>query len=429
MPIQKVTSGIIADGAISVTDIADATITGTKLAANTITGDVIGQNAISSNNIVNATITGTKLAANSVNSTIIAANTISNTNIQTGAIESYISAAGLSFGMRNRIINGAMVIDQRNAGASVTVNSASYAYGVDRFFAQGQSADGVFAVQRSTTAPAGFVNSLLATVTTADTSLGATQVYQIVQPIEGYNVADLGWGAVGAATVTLSFWVRSSVTGVFGGSLFNATAARSYPFTYTINSANTFEQKTITISGDTTGTWGTGNGVGIYVIFSLGCGSTISGTAGSWAGAQYNSATGATNLMATNGATFYITGVQLEKGSTATSFDYRPIGTELALCQRYYEKGWFWAEGATNGGSQNVRSFQFSVQKRAAPTLSNGNVSGPNANISSSNIEIGYNEYDPSYPQNGSLTAACFRWVSSGSNATLRQFWVASSEL
>jgi hypothetical protein len=240
-------------------------------------------------------------------------------------------------GFKNRIINGAMVIAQRGTSA-VTVNSAagSNFYGVDRFFGQGQATDGVFTMQQSSTAPDGFSKSLVVTVTTADTSLGATQVYQLVQPIEAYNTNDLAWGTASAATVTLSFWVRSSVTGTFGGSLFNSTAARSYPFSYSISSANTFEQKTITITGDTSGTWAGTNGVGIYVIFGLGVGSTYSGTAGAWAGTQYNSATGATNLMATNAATFYITGVQLEKGSTATSFDYRPYGTELALCQRYY---------------------------------------------------------------------------------------------
>jgi len=243
------------------------------------------------------------------------------------------------YGFKNRIINGAMVIAQRGTSA-VTVNSnaGSNYYAVDRFFGQGQNTDGVFTMQQSATAPAGFSNSIVITVTTADASLGATQVYQLVQPIEAYNTNDLAWGTASAATVTLSFWVRSSVTGTFGGSLFNATAARSYPFTYTISSANTFEYKTVTIAGDTSGTWSGTNGVGIYVIFSLGTGSTYSGTAGVWAGTTYNSATGATNLMATNGATLYITGVQLEKGSTATTFDYRPYGTELALAQRYYFK-------------------------------------------------------------------------------------------
>ena len=281
-------------------------------------------------------------------------------------------------GYKNRIINGGMVIDQRNNGASVTVNSAagSNFYAVDRFFGQGQTADGVFTMQRSSTAPAGFINSLLATVTTADSSLGATQVYQIVQPIEGYNVADLAWGTASAATVTLSFWVRSSLTGTFGGSLFNATAARSYPFSYIINSANTFEQKTITIAGDTTGTWGTGNGVGIYVIFSLGTGSTYSGTAGAWAGTQYNSATGATNLMATNGATFYITGVQLERGSNATSFEFIDYGRSLIQCQRYFE---ILTLNSTTGNVYALNMFAYSatdvrttitykVTKRAAPS-------------------------------------------------------------
>jgi hypothetical protein len=288
------------------------------------------------------------------------------------------------FGLKNRIINGAMVIAQRGTSA-VTVNAAtgSAYYGVDRFFGQGQATDGVFTMQQSSTSPAGFSNSLVVTVTTADASLGATQVYQVVQPIEAYNTNDLAWGTASASTVTLSFWVRSSVTGTFGGSLFNSTAARSYPFSYSISSANTFEQKTITITGDTSGTWAGTNGVGIYVIFGLGVGSTYSGTAGAWAGTQYNSATGATNLMATNGATFYITGVQLEKGSTATSFDYRPYGTELALCQRYFEMsydigtapaaatttGIRYIAFAINGASNGQGGVTFQVSKRTAPTI------------------------------------------------------------
>jgi len=231
---------------------------------------------------------------------------------------------------KNRIINGAMMIDQRNAGASV---AAGNAYTLDRWVVRTDSGSGN-TTQQSTTAPTGFKNSLIVTVGTGAVPASNGRNY-VQQPIEGLNVADLGWGTASASTVTLSFWVRSSVTGTYGGALQNSAGDRSYPFTYTISSANTFEYKSITIAGDTTGTWLTTNGLGINMYIGLGVGSTLSGTAGAWAGADYRSATGATNLVATSGATFYITGVQLEKGSTATSFDYRPYGTELALCQRY----------------------------------------------------------------------------------------------
>jgi hypothetical protein len=237
------------------------------------------------------------------------------------------------YGFKNRIINGGMVIDQRNAGASVGTGSGNDVYTLDRWQAV-YSANNKYTIQQSTTAPAGFTNSLLVT-SSAATSTSAGDIYHIGQTIEGFNVADLSWGTAGAQTVTMSFWVRSSLTGTFGGAIQNSANNRSYPFTFTISAANTFEYKTITIAGDTSGTWVTNNGSGIKLRFNLGSGSTYSGTAGAWAGSDFRSATGATSVLATNGATFYITGVQLEKGSTATSFDYRPYGTELALCQRY----------------------------------------------------------------------------------------------
>jgi hypothetical protein len=240
-------------------------------------------------------------------------------------------------GTRNRIINGAMEIDQRNAGAAVTVDQGVRTFAVDRTFGIGVSAAGVFTVQQSTTVPAGFINSLVSTVTTTATP-GTSEIYQLTQNIEGLNISDLGWGTANAKTVTLSFWVRSSVTGTFGGALRNSTPNRSYPFSYTISSANTWEQKSITIPGDTTGTWATDNGIGIRLGFSLGAGATLSGTAGAWAAGDFRSVTGSTNLMATNGATFHLTGVQLEVGSTATPFERRQFGTELTLCQRYYQK-------------------------------------------------------------------------------------------
>ena len=245
-----------------------------------------------------------------------------------------VSSSGL-YGFKNRLINSAMVIDQRNAGASVTPTSGQYL--VDRWEAQ-LSAASKYSVQQnagSVTPPAGFVNYLGATSLSAY-SVGASEYFGLEQRIEGYNIADLGWGTANAKTVTLSFWAYSSLTGTFGGSIFNDTGARSYPFSYSISSANTWTQISITIAGDTSGTWLKTNGIGLQILFGLGVGTTASGTAGAWSGTLYRSATGATSVVGTNGATFYITGVQLEKGSTATSFDYRPYGTELALCQRYY---------------------------------------------------------------------------------------------
>jgi hypothetical protein len=273
-------------------------------------------------------------------------------------------------GFKNRIINGAMMIDQRNVGASVTPTDGLYT--LDRWSGNVTAAS-KFTVQQnagSVTPPAGFVNYLGATSSSAY-SIGAGDAFTVYQAIEGLNVSDLAWGTASASPVTLSFWVRSSLTGTFGGSLRNSASNRSYPFAYTISAANTWEQKSITIAGDTSGTWLKTNGIGATLIFSLGTGATYSGTAGSWAGANYVSATGATSVVGTSGATFYITGVQLEKGSTATSFDYRPYGTELALCQRYYYRmtgGYYIATALNNATNTAAGTIHFPVEMRASPT-------------------------------------------------------------
>jgi len=333
-----------------------------------------------------------------------------------------LSSTAQYTGFKNRIINGAMVIDQRNAGASVTLNSGGV-FPVDRFQCD-EDTDGVMTGQQSTTAPAGFINSLLITTTTADASLGSTQYAAIVQKVEGLNCADLAWGTASAATVTLSFWVRSSLTGTFGGAVANSAHNRSYPFTLTISSANTWEQKSVTIAGDQSGTWLTTNGTGIRLFFGLGVGSTYSGTAGSWAGATYISATGATSVVGTLNATFYITGVQLEKGSTATSFDYRPYGTELALCQRYCV---VWGPTATHLGAGSVYnstdmniSIPIPVPMRSTPTPSKTTTGGNwlSAYIGASGTS---SNPTPAVGENGNVSAIRIYAPSAGSGWTVGQ--------
>ena len=288
------------------------------------------------------------------------------TTIQSGMMDSVAQY----YGFKNRIINPAMVIDQRNAGASVAVTTSD-PYIVDRWVCLAAANSRYTAQQNqgSVTPPAGFTNYLGTTSVSTGTP-GATDVYAINQYIEGFNIADLGWGTANAQTVTLSFWVRSSLTGAFGGTINNSGSPsyRSYPFSFTISAANTWEQKTVTIPGDTSGTWATNNGVGIRIRFSLGMGSSFLGTAGAWAAGFVGAPTGSTNVVSTNGATFYITGVQLEKGSTATSFDYRPYGTELALCQRYYQVVNYRAAFYGAAGNAINQTITHAVVMRATPT-------------------------------------------------------------
>ena len=308
-------------------------------------------------------------------------------------------------GSRNRIINGDMRIDQRNAGASVNSASGGGVYAVDRFEQESAVGGGVMSIQRSSTAPAGFTNSLLFTVTTTDTSLAAGDKYDFRQIVEGFNTADLGFGTASPSTVTLSFWIRSSVTGTYCVALRNGSNNRSYVTTYAINSANTWEQKSVTITGDTTGTWGTDNGRGIIVGFSLGAGSTFQATANTWSAGEYRATSSQTNLLATNGATFYITGVQLEPGSTATPFERRSYGQELALCQRYYQTSYAAgvaiqaATGVTDGAtfvsintSDSANGGLLPVTMRATPTFAIystiGGTGSPSARDNSGGITI-----------------------------------------
>jgi hypothetical protein len=317
-----------------------------------------------------------------------------------------------------------MRIDQRNAGASVTLAGGSYT--LDRWSA-GMSVASKFSVEQTVTgvtAPVGFTD-YLAVTSVSSYSVGSSEVFVIRQLIEGFNIADFGWGTANAQPVTISFWVRSSLTGTFGGALNNSGNTRSYPFTYTISAANTWEYKTITVAGDTTGTWLTTNGNGITLNFSLGSGSTYSGTAGAWAGADYRSATGATSVVGTSGATFYITGVQLEKGSTATSFDYRPYTTELQLCQRYaFKTNSDDYIGQAFAGTVAGVIFPYPVIMRAAPTstlITNGSlVNNGGAGLSVTGISAN---------NNGTATGRVNLTIASGLVAGEATLYVSGSVL
>jgi len=291
------------------------------------------------------------------------------------------SPAGGPYAGANKIINGDMAIDQRNAGASVT--ATDYGYTLDRW-QTGVSQASKFTVQQSSTVPTtGYGFSQKVTSSSAYAVL-AGDIFRVSQVIEGFNTADLQWGTANAQTVTLSFWVRCSLTGTFGGSINNNAQNRSYPFSYTISAANTWEQKTVTIAGDQSGTWvGATNGVGMRVHWGLGVGSTYSGTAGAWAASQLYSVTSATSVVGTNGATFYITGVKLELGSIATPFVPDDYSVSLQKCQRYYEKSYDIATvpGTSTGVGSVAGAYttnttttyigaatSYAVRKRATPT-------------------------------------------------------------
>jgi hypothetical protein len=284
--------------------------------------------------------------------------------------------ASSTYSFKNRIINGGMVIDQRNAGAAVNP-AVNNTYTLDRWNTN-SSITSKYSVQQnagSVTPPVGFINYLGVT-SLSSYSVGSGDAFGLNQRIEGYNITDLGWGTANAKTVTLSFQVYSSLTGTFGGALSNGVLSYSYPFTYSVPVANTWTTISVTIAGPTSGTWSTDNSTGMFVWIGLGSGSTYSGTAGSWSANGYRTATGAVSVVGTSGATFYITGVQLEVGTQATSFDFRDYGRELSLCQRYYELipglagGYIIFVGQAISGSDVQTGGIFKVSKRAAPSIS-----------------------------------------------------------
>ncbi|CAB4141951.1 hypothetical protein UFOVP421_42 [uncultured Caudovirales phage] len=292
--------------------------------------------------------------------------------------------------LRNRIINGDMRIDQRNGGASVTATDAGYQ--LDRWQTFSGAAS-KFTVQQnagSVTPPAGFTNYLGVTSSSAYTA-AAGEAFSVNQNIEGFNVSDFAFGSANARSITLSFWVRSSLTGTFSAAIRNSAANRSYPFTYSVPSANTWTQISVTIPGDTSGTWLTTNGIGLALTFDLGSGANFRGTAGAWNSNFNTGATGSVSVVGTNGATFYLTGVQLEVGTAATPFERRLYGQELALCQRYFQIVDTVMGAVTGSGTTNTYRAKLSVTMRATPTVSI--VSSQNINTTGATVVANGNEH------------------------------------
>ena len=295
-------------------------------------------------------------------------------------------------GSRNRIINGDMRIDQRNAGASYA-QATTAIYGLDRWKTDIDTGLGRWSVQQVSDAPAGFTNSLKATITTQEAQ-PVNALHQIYQPIEGYNVADLAFGTASASDVTVSFWVKASVTGTYSLNVFSTD--RSYTTSFVVNSADAWEYKTITVPGATDGTWATDNGPSMYLEFTIGGGTDKVRTADTWSSATVGVVAGSVYLPATSGATFQVTGVQLEPGTVATPFERRSYGQELALCQRYYETGRVSAFATSTNTHHLGAPCFYKVTKRAAPTVALVNVSNTQFPVTVGSVQaptlVGFNE-------------------------------------
>ena len=323
--------------------------------------------------------------------------------------------AGLGF--RNKIINGDMRINQRGASTS----STNVGYLVDRWVMYAGS--NLTSLNTSTDAPAGFTNSIYAETTTAS---GPASYHGIVQQIEGNNIPDLGFGTAWAKPVVVSFWVKSTKTGVANFSFANNGNLRTFTTTYTIDVANTWEKKIIYINGDTSGTWLTTNGMGLRLWWDLGSTTSYNTTVNTWVGTDSIRTSSQThNLTATLNARLYLTGVQLEQNYQPTPFEQRPIGVELALCQRYFRTA---TDKQNIGGCAYstgiVARFPFNPEMRIAPT----------ATIQTSGSFIAGNDYSANYTastvtvvnQHASVTHT--RLVLGGFSSTSSGMFLANSD-
>lgn len=356
-------------------------ITYTGNTGTTLTGATRGANGtVAAAHLISAAVTGVQTVATSANlkyDDVTGALTVPNLTVTNS-----LYAPGVFTGYKNRIINGGMDIAQR--GTSFVSPTATYT--LDRWLANYSGAMNITITQDSNVPSNNeFQNSLKVAVTTADTSIGSTDIAYIQQKIEGYNVRDL----IGQ-TLTVSFWVKSTITGTYCVGFANSTSDRSYVTTYTINTANTWEYKTITLPSGliTAGTWNWTNGVGLQVTFALAVGANYQTTANAWQTGNYIGTSAQVNAVSSTSNVFAITGVQLEKGAVATAYEHRAIGMEAELCQRYFQKtpsnnvslqGYGSASGANT-----YAEIGLNVLMRATPTV--GAVFSSGVNVGSTNV-------------------------------------------
>ena len=316
------------------------------------------------------------------------------------------SIGGNQLSNRNLIINGDIQVAQR--GTTATCNSGSDTYSMDRWYARGESSSGVFTLSQEDIAGNNQGVKYAAKVTVTNNVTPASgDVYKIAQRIEGQNLAQLELGRSTAKSFTLSFIVKSSVVGTHSGSFMNSAQNRSFPFTYTISNPDTWEQKSITIPGDTAGTWLVTNGIGLEVNFDMGSGSGKRGNAGgAWLAARAEGATGAVQVISSANATWFISKVQVEVGNVATDFEHRSFAQELALCQRYYQQSY--EHGTSAGTSTNTNaivwypdatvnyasvSFGLPCVMRTQPTVTIYSSTGASGKIRNADAATDHNSY------------------------------------
>jgi hypothetical protein len=407
---------------------------------------VINVNSVSGISSITAQSNSITFYDTSGNLASIGASLAASTTLNPSTIIPAINGGAIS-GARNKLINSAMEIDQRNAGLSLSLNNIGL-YSCDRWLvsAFGGAGTGTATVQRVADAPSGFVYSLKYTVTNAKTPVGSDQFY-ITQLIEGQNIIDFQYGTASAKPVTLSFWVKSSLNGTFSGCVRanDATVTyRSYVFNYTITSTNTWQYITVTAPGDTAAVPQYNNSTGYTVLFDLGTGSTFqTSTLNSWVTGNYIRSTTSTNLISTIGATFQVTGVQLESGSVATPFERRLYGHELALCQRYYEKsydteivpGTATSNGSWCGVNLNAGEFyslglcQFRVTKRSTPLVSMWSINGVANQLYNAGTQTNVGNSQATLIGQNGCRFSCSNQAMSPVNSGYFTHWTASAEI